>query len=115
MATIYVDSAVDDALRRERLYQGDLFVYSATESSVALCGLARELSEEAFAPHDPRPHRSSMPAEDYVEILADLKPRFIHHPRCKELIGGCSPSSAATSRRRTSTCRASARWRTAST
>jgi hypothetical protein len=29
-----------------------------------------------------------MPAERYVEILAELKPRFIHHPRAKELIGG---------------------------
>ena len=29
-----------------------------------------------------------MPPERYVEILADLKPRFIHHPRAKELIAG---------------------------
>jgi hypothetical protein len=29
-----------------------------------------------------------MPAEKYVEILADLKPRFINHPECKKLIGG---------------------------
>ncbi len=29
-----------------------------------------------------------MPAEKYVEILAELKPTFIHHPRAKELIAG---------------------------
>ena len=29
-----------------------------------------------------------MPPERYVEILADLKPTFIHHPRAKELIAG---------------------------
>src|SRR4051794_34149721 len=29
-----------------------------------------------------------MPAERYVEILAELKPAFIHHPRAKELIAG---------------------------
>ena len=29
-----------------------------------------------------------MPAEEYASILAALKPRFIHHPRAKELIGG---------------------------
>ena len=29
-----------------------------------------------------------MPAEDYVAILADLKPSFIHHPECKSLIAG---------------------------
>ncbi len=27
-----------------------------------------------------------MPVERYVEICAPLKPRFIHHPRTKELI-----------------------------
>src|SRR5207253_9137610 len=26
------------------------------------------------------------PVEDYVGVLAELKPRFIHHPRSKELI-----------------------------
>jgi hypothetical protein len=29
-----------------------------------------------------------MAPEDYVEILAQLKPKFIHHPRAKELIAG---------------------------
>jgi hypothetical protein len=29
-----------------------------------------------------------MPAEEYAGILADLKPKFIHHPRAKELIRG---------------------------
>ena len=29
-----------------------------------------------------------MAAERYVEILAELKPTFIHHPRAKELIAG---------------------------
>jgi hypothetical protein len=88
MTTVYVDSAVDDALRRERLYQGDLFVYSATESSSALCALAREMSEDAFAPHDPQTAQEQMPAADYVAILADLKPRFIHHPEAKTWMAG---------------------------
>ena len=29
-----------------------------------------------------------MPVERCVEILADLKPKFIHHPKSKELIRG---------------------------
>jgi hypothetical protein len=29
-----------------------------------------------------------LPVEKYVEILARLKPEFIHHPRCKQLIPG---------------------------
>ena len=35
---------------------------------------------------DPETAQFSLPVEKYVEILAALKPRFIHHPRSKELI-----------------------------
>jgi hypothetical protein len=88
MPTIYLDSAVNDEKRRLRLYGGDLFAFSAGESATKLAELARELSEAAFAPHDPQVAQESMPAERYVEILAELKPKFIHHPRAKELITG---------------------------
>jgi hypothetical protein len=88
MPTIYVDSALSDEKRRHRLYSGDLFAFSAGESATRLAALARELSEAAFAPHDPEIAQESMPAERYVEILAELKPIFIHHPRAKELIAG---------------------------
>jgi hypothetical protein len=88
MGTIYVDSPLSDDVRRQHLYAGDLFVFSPTTSSAELCALARQLSEEAFAPHDPETAQDHMPAEEYAAILADLKPRFIHHPRAKELIAG---------------------------
>jgi hypothetical protein len=88
LSTLYVDSAHDDDARRRRLSDGDLFAFSPNPGSAGLTELARELSEEAFAPHDPQVAQESMPAERYVEILAELKPRFIHHPRAKELIGG---------------------------
>jgi hypothetical protein len=88
MAAVYVDSTLSEEQRRSRLYEGDLFVFSPSASSTELCQLAREMSEEAFAPHDPEGAQENMPAERYVEVLADLKPRFIHHPRSKELIAG---------------------------
>jgi hypothetical protein len=44
--------------------------------------------EEAFGSLDPREAQYSLPVEEYVEILAKLKPAFIHHPRSKELIQG---------------------------
>jgi hypothetical protein len=88
MATVYVDSSSSELERRRRLYLGDLFAFSPGEHSAAMCGLARDMAEEAFAPYDPELAQDTMPAESYVEILADLKPRFIHDPRCKGLIGG---------------------------
>ena len=42
--------------------------------------------ERAFAPHDPRTIHNHLPAEEVSEILTVLKPKFIHHPECKQLI-----------------------------
>jgi hypothetical protein len=86
--TIYLDPAVTDEQRRLRLYAGDLYAHSPGESSAALCALAQELSEAAFAPLDPQVAQETLSPERYVEILAELKPAFIHHPRAKELIAG---------------------------
>jgi hypothetical protein len=88
MPTIYLDPAQSDEQRRLRLYGGDLFAYSPGENATKLSELASELSEAAFAPYDPEVAQESMPPERYVEILAQLKPTFIHHPRAKELIAG---------------------------
>jgi hypothetical protein len=88
MPTIYLDPPLSDEQRRHRLYGGDLMTFSAGDSATKLSGLARDLSEAAFAPHDPQVAQESMSPERYVEILAELKPTFIHHPRAKELIAG---------------------------
>jgi hypothetical protein len=75
-----------DDERREGLYAGDLFTYTPRASTVALCDFARELAREAFAPHDPELAQHVLPVERYAAILAELKPRFIHHPESKRLI-----------------------------
>ena len=69
-------------------YEGQLFVYSPTASSRALCEFARHLSEEAFAPHEPTKAQFEMPQEKYAAVLELLKPKFIHHPTSKQLIQG---------------------------
>jgi hypothetical protein len=86
MNALYFDSPIHDEDRRKMLYQGQLFVYSPTPSSRALCEFARQLSEEAFAPYEPTKAQFEMPAEQYAAILGVLKPKFIHHPTCKQLI-----------------------------
>ena len=84
--TIYLDSPVDDYTRRKELYRGQLFVYSPTSSAIALGAFARQMIQEAFGQLDPLTAQYSMPVEKYVGILADLKPKFIHHPKSKQLI-----------------------------
>lgn len=86
MNSLLIDPKVDDLTRRRMLYDGQLIVYSPTPASLALCELARKLSEEAFAPHSPPTAQHHLGVEEYAGVLARLKPPFIHHPRCKELI-----------------------------
>jgi len=86
MTAVYFDQACSEPCRRARLFGGAIFVFSPRKSTTALCELGRQAAEEAFAPLDPQEAQHSLSVEKYVSILATLKPRFIHDPRCKELI-----------------------------
>ena len=86
MNTVYSNSPMDDEARRHQLYEGQLFVYSATPASLALIEFARELISEAFGSLDPETAQYETPVEEFAKLLADLKPRFIHHPTSKERI-----------------------------
>jgi hypothetical protein len=88
MCNILFDSPVNDADRRQKLYSGNLFVYSPCPSAIAMSQFAQDLIADAFAPYDPRTAQHDLPVERFVEILAGLKPRFIHHPESKRLIQG---------------------------
>lgn len=84
--TIYLDTHLDERARRDRLYRGDIFVYSPRPSTKALTDFARELIEQAFAPLAPEEAQHELSVERFTEIVAPLKPRFIHHPRTLELL-----------------------------
>jgi hypothetical protein len=86
MNSVFFDARVTDDERRRQLYNGQLYVYSASPATLALTGLAREMLESAFAPYDPRDAQHQMPVEEYAKLLGDLKPKFIHHPKAKEYI-----------------------------
>ena len=58
--TIYFDSPVDDYIRRQELYQGQLFVYSPSPSSIALSAFAREMIQEAFGSTRSRPNTACL-------------------------------------------------------
>lgn len=86
MTNILFDSNHDEMTRRERLYAGDIYVYSPTDSTRELCQFADSLSREAFEPFHPATAQHELPVEEYVEILKVLKPKFIHHSECKKII-----------------------------
>jgi hypothetical protein len=84
--TIYYDSAVSDEVRRQRLYDGQLFVYSPRATTLAFIKFARSMIEDAFRGVDPRTAQNAMEVERYAELLGKLKPAFIHHPESKHHI-----------------------------
>src|SRR5258708_21462144 len=85
---IYVDSKMNEDARRREIYRGSVFVDSPSPSALELCRLAQSMIEEAFRPFDPLTIHEHLPAEKCAEILAALKPQFIHRPRSKECIRG---------------------------
>lgn len=84
MTTIYFDTPLDDEQRRQSLYDGDLFVYSSTRATDDFSAFARELIVEAFGDDDPQTVQDRMPVEKYIEVLKELKPKFIHHSESKK-------------------------------
>lgn len=97
MTAISFDSDVGDDARRQQIYAGHVLVFAPSPSTLAFAEFARGLVEEAFAPLDPVEAQFSLPVEKFVEIVAPLVPRFIHHPESKQLIRdilcerGCDP------------------------
>jgi hypothetical protein len=97
MANIHYDATLSDGQRRELIYRGDLFIYSPSKASLELVALAREMLSQAFAPRAPETAQSDMGVQEFAKLLAELKPRFIHHPECKRLLPeilaglGCDP------------------------
>jgi len=86
--TIYCDAGISDDLRRRRLFEGQLFVYSPRPSIIAFTNFARTMIEEAFGERDPRTAQNHMGVEQYAALLGKLKPSFIHHPESKRLLNG---------------------------
>jgi hypothetical protein len=81
--TVYYDLDASDEVRRRRLYDGQLFVYSPRPSVLALVNFAKSMIEDAFGGQDPRTAQKNMAVEHYAGLLGKLKPAFIHHPESK--------------------------------
>jgi len=99
---IYVDSKLSDDARRAELYRGSIFAHSPSPSALKLCELAQEMIAEAFKPLDPLRIHEHISPEKSAEILGVLKPKFIHHPECKESIQGMLAELGCDCRRLTS-------------
>jgi hypothetical protein len=86
MTAVHVDPLMADDARRDALYRGEVILTRPDSATTEFCGFAAELVADGFAGLDPERAQDFMPVGQYVEILTELKPRFIHHPRSKELL-----------------------------
>jgi hypothetical protein len=99
VTAINFDVEIPDDERRERLYAGQIFVYSPSPSMIEFVDFARSCLEVAFAPHSPLDAQRELAVEQFVEIFAAHLPRFIHHPESIRLIQqviaefGCDPDA----------------------
>ena len=80
------DGTVDDATRRQQIFDGRVFCLSPRASVAALAEFAWELITDAFGDRDPMVAHQEMTVEQYVAVLGPLKTGFTHHPRSKELV-----------------------------
>jgi hypothetical protein len=59
--TVFCGPNVSDDIRRQQRYDGQLFVYAARPSVLALANFARSMIEDAFGGLDPRTAQRSPP------------------------------------------------------
>jgi hypothetical protein len=83
VTTVISNPDITDAERRTRLYSGHVLVYPASPQSLALVEHARRLIDGAFGGTDPQTAQFDITVEDFAAVLAELKPKFIHHVESK--------------------------------
>ncbi|PYV49849.1 MAG: hypothetical protein DMG92_09655 [Acidobacteria bacterium] len=87
MPNVYFDFFdIADDTRRQRIFEGDIFLSSALSSVTSLCDFAKSMIEEAFFPADPQEAQFHLAVEEFINIIGPLKSRFTNHGRTKELV-----------------------------
>ena len=86
MNSVFIDPQMTDQERRQSLYNGQLVAYSPTPGSAKFVQFADEMIKDAFRGRNPELAQFEMTVTDYASVLAELKPKFIHHPDSKKFI-----------------------------
>jgi hypothetical protein len=81
---ISFNPAGGDEGRGLRTYQGELTILPPSSASCALVEFARDQIEASFAPRHPQHAHGELAVTESLEILARLKPQFIHDPQTRK-------------------------------
>src|SRR6266403_450826 len=89
MPNVYFDLLnLTDEARRQRIFNGSIFLTSPLPSVASLCRLAQSSIEEAFSRPDPQAAQFNLSVEEFVGIIGPLKSGFTNDYRTKELLRG---------------------------
>ena len=85
--TLFIDPDLQPRPLRNAIYHGDLVVLTHLRSVSEFVDYTREQLTELFKPHDPEHAHEHLDKAQMATLLGSWKPRFIHSPRSKELVG----------------------------
>lgn len=80
-----ISGALDDALRRELVYEGGLLVFKEVKPMVQLCELTDGLIREALDTSDPVRAQFELEPEDYAERIGALQKQYSKSETAKSL------------------------------
>ena len=81
MVNVHINPSFDDEARRQRLFAGDVVVYTDVPEVAAFAKFTRGLISDVFAPLEPTEVHQARSPEELADTLIEFKPRFIHHPQ----------------------------------
>ncbi len=85
-STVHVVSgALDDALRRELIYEGEILIFKDIEPMARLCTLTDDLVREALGKSDPVRAQFELGVEDYQERVDSLQKQYMKNESAKSL------------------------------
>ena len=80
-----VSCPLDDALRRELVYEGGILIFKDVEPMVRLCEFTDDFIREALDTSDPVRAQFEFDPEDYEEKVGELQKRYMKSKSVKDL------------------------------
>src|SRR5262245_35628035 len=97
MIGIIHDNGVADDIRRDTVFSGHIYVYTAIQASLDLCAHASAMIAGAFEGMNPRKAHFELPVDQFITRVSPLKSTFTNGTETKGLMQkllvamGCDP------------------------
>jgi hypothetical protein len=86
MPAFLTDPDIPAAHLRQRIYSGDLIIFTRLRALTEFVDYMRNELTKLFAPHDPEHAHEHIEPTEMARLLGEWKPRWIHAVRSRELV-----------------------------